>query len=56
MFIEYKTVNNIEYASVTSSVRVKGKVIKDGRTNLGRVIDKEKGSKQKFRLKAKFYC
>ena len=42
MFIEYKTVNNIEYASVTSSVRVKGKVIKDGRTNLGRVIDKEK--------------
>ena len=42
MFIEYKMINNIEYAMLVSSVRVDGKVKKGKRINLGRVIDKQK--------------
>ena len=42
MFIEYKMINNIEYAMLVSSVRIDGKVKKGKRINLGRVIDKQK--------------
>ena len=42
MFIEYKVVNNIEYAMLVSSIRIDGKVKKGQRINLGRVIDKQK--------------
>jgi len=43
MAIEYRVKNGIEYALISKSVRNGSKVGKAPRTNLGRVIDKEKG-------------
>lgn len=42
MYISYDTINGVEYAKLCVSIRQGKKVIKK-RTNLGRVIDKEKG-------------
>ena len=43
MAIEYRVKNGIEYALISKSVRNGSKIGKGPRTNLGRVIDKEKG-------------
>ena len=43
MGIEYRVTNGIEYAMITKSVREGTKIKKTPRTNLGRVIDKERG-------------
>ena len=43
MAIEYRMKNGIEYALISKSIRVGAKIGKGPRTNLGRVIDKEKG-------------
>ena len=43
MYINYNTVNGIEYATLTSSVRNGRKVGKSEQVYLGRVIDKERG-------------
>lgn len=43
MYINYNTVNGIEYGTVTNSVRNGAKVGKGDQIYLGRVIDKEKG-------------
>ena len=43
MYINYNTVNGIEYGTLTSSVRSGHKVGKSGQVYLGRVIDKERG-------------
>ena len=43
MYINYNTVNGIEYGTLTSSVRSGHKVGKSSQVYLGRVIDKERG-------------
>ena len=43
MYINYNTVNGIEYGTLTSSVRSGHKVGKSDQVYLGRVIDKERG-------------
>lgn len=43
MAIEYRTVNGIEYAMLSKSVRKGDRITKAPRINLGRVIDKERG-------------
>jgi len=43
MYINYNTVNGVEYGTLTSSVRKGRKVGKSGQVYLGRVIDKERG-------------
>ena len=43
MYINYNTVNGIEYGTLTSSVRSGRKVGKGEQIYLGRVIDKERG-------------
>ena len=43
MYINYNTVNGIEYGTLTSSVRSGHKVGKSDQIYLGRVIDKERG-------------
>ena len=43
MAIEYRLKNGIEYALISKSVRDGSRVGKEPRTNLGRVIDKNKG-------------
>ena len=43
MYINYNTVNGIEYGTLTSSVRNGSKVGKSDQVYLGRVIDKERG-------------
>ena len=43
MYINYNTVHGKEYATVTSSVRKGGSVLKGEQIYLGRVIDKSRG-------------
>lgn len=43
MYIAYNIKNGHEYATITSSVRDGKKVVKGESTNLGRVLDKERG-------------
>ena len=43
MYINYNTVNGIEYGTLTSSVRNGSRVGKSDPVYLGRVVDKEKG-------------
>lgn len=43
MYINYNTVNGIEYGTLTSSVRNGSRVGKSDQVYLGRVVDKEKG-------------
>lgn len=43
MYINYNTVNGVEYGTLTTSVRKGRKVGKDTQVYLGRVLDKERG-------------
>ena len=43
MYINYNTINGIEYGTLTSSVREGGKVGKSDQIYLGRVLDKSRG-------------